>query len=164
MSDESKTSKRPDPMKCECLFWAGLWSKEELMGKKKHHPKCKYREENSNKTINTTMGNTELTFGQAIEALQKGNLVTRKEWGGSGAFIFLRPGDSLKVDTIVNRVKSLPDSVKAWYGYQFFGDDGFDIEIEFTPYLCMKGVDNKIINGWTPSQSDMLSDDWEIVS
>lgn len=31
------------------------------------------------------------TFGQALESLKRGHLVTRKGWNGKGMFIFMRP-------------------------------------------------------------------------
>ena len=52
------------------------------------------------------------TFGQALESLKRGHLVTRKGWNGKGMFIFMRPEDSLPTNMIVNQVKSLPESFK----------------------------------------------------
>lgn len=52
------------------------------------------------------------TFGQALESLKRGHLVTRKGWNGKGMFIFMRPEDCLPTETVVNHVKSLPESFK----------------------------------------------------
>ncbi|MCS2316064.1 DUF2829 domain-containing protein [Phocaeicola vulgatus] len=101
------------------------------------------------------------TFGQALESLKRGHLVTRKGWNGKGMFIFMRPEDSLPTNMIVNQVKSLPESFKIWVSDNY-GDSETD-KIKFTAYLCMKAADGTIVNGWLASQTDMLANDWVIV-
>ena len=54
--------------------------------------------------------NTVMKFGEALEAVKEGKLIARSGWNGKGMFVFQRPEDWLSTDTIVNRVKSLPDS------------------------------------------------------
>ena len=56
-----------------------------------------------------------LNFGEAIEAVKEGKLISREGWNGKGMFVFMRPSDELSVDMIVNKVKSLPDSVKKFF-------------------------------------------------
>jgi hypothetical protein len=114
---------------------------------------------------------TNLNFGQAIEALKEGKRVARDGWNGKGMFIFERPADELSVDFIINKVKSLPKSLKDYYISQFAftinekenGKSPEDIKVKFTPYLCMKAADGTIVNGWLASQTDMLSEDWCIL-
>lgn len=101
------------------------------------------------------------TFGQALESLKRGHLVTRKEWNGKDMFIFMRPEDCLSTTMIVNQVKSLPESFKKWVADNH-GDSITD-KIKFTAYLCMKADDGTVINGWLASQTDMLSNDWILV-
>lgn len=101
------------------------------------------------------------TFGQALESLKRGHLVTRKGWNGKGMFIFMRPEDSLPTNMIVNQVKSLPESFKKWVSDNH-GDSDTD-KIKFTAYLCMKAADGTVVNGWLASQTDMLANDWMIV-
>lgn len=100
------------------------------------------------------------TFGQALESLKRGHLVTRKGWNGKGMFIFMRPEDSLPTNMIVNQVKSLPESFKIWVSDNY-GDAETD-KIKFTAYLCMKAADGTVVNGWLASQTDMLANDWMI--
>ncbi|HKK82012.1 MAG TPA: DUF2829 domain-containing protein [Prolixibacteraceae bacterium] len=102
-----------------------------------------------------------LNFGQAIDALKQGKRVSRKGWNGKGMFLFMRTGDTLTFD-IVEKDKSLPQSLKDW-AYSKGINEGIT-EFHFTPYICMKSSDNTIVNGWLASQTDMLSEDWEIVS
>lgn len=108
-----------------------------------------------------------LTFGQAIEAAKEGKLIARKGWNGKNMFVFMRPSDELTPSFIVDKVKSLPQSLKdrinREYGDETHYVSGEEIKIKFTAYLCMKAADGTIVNGWLASQTDMLSEDWEIL-
>ena len=84
-------------------------------------------------------------------------------------FIFMRPADELNIDFVIDRVKSLPQSVKDYYLQDITNERGerapadeYDT-IKFTAYICMKAADGSIVNGWLASQTDMLSEDWEIL-
>ena len=99
------------------------------------------------------------TFGQAIGSLKRGFLVRRKGWNGKGMFLFLRPFDSLNDGFIIDTVKSLPWSFKAWVK----AHPNAEGERFFTQYICMKAADGSIVNGWNATQVDMLSDDWVLV-
>lgn len=96
-----------------------------------------------------------LNYGQALEAAKRGKRIARSGWNGKGMFVFMRPSDVLSAD-FLPVVKSLPDTVKV-----FLAEKGEDVE--FLAYLCMYAADGKIVNGWLPSQTDMLSEDWEIL-
>ena len=108
-----------------------------------------------------------LNFGQAIEAVKNGKLISREGWNGKAMFVFQRPEDSLDVDTIAHKVKSLPNSVKAYFAAKTNPSDTNRLDgstlIKFTAYLCMKAADGTIVNGWLASQTDMLSNDWCIL-
>lgn len=103
-----------------------------------------------------------MNFGQALEEVKKGNLVTREGWNGKGMFIFQRPEDTLPI-TILLGAKSLPKSVKDYYELknQPIVENNLP-KIKFTAYLCMKAADDTIVNGWLASQTDMLSEDWQL--
>lgn len=96
-----------------------------------------------------------LSYGAALEALKKGERVSRKGWNGKGMFIFQRPGDTLPAE-IIEKVKSLPDSVKGFLAQK-------KQSVDFLPYLCMYIATGQVVNGWLPSQTDMLSEDWCIL-
>lgn len=102
-------------------------------------------------------------FGQAIEAVKEGKLIAREGWNGKGMFVFQRPEDSIEVDTIVHKIKSLPDDLKAWFAQQTENVLKGDSKVTFTAYLCMKAADGSIVNGWLASQTDMLAEDWCIL-
>ena len=101
----------------------------------------------------------QMNFGKALELVKTGKLVSRKDWVYEGKFIFIRPADKLDLEVVVNVVKSLPQKVKDYYAQ----DLDFDFEegkVEFTSYLCLKDENSRIVNGWAPSQEDLLCDDW----
>lgn len=82
----------------------------------------------------------EMNFGLALNALKRDSQVTRAGWNGEGMWL------GLVEDTYaINFMKG-----KEIHGYSNH------------PYIVMKTVDGKIVP-WTPSQTDMLAEDWEIV-
>ena len=103
----------------------------------------------------------QMNFGKALELVKTGKLVSRKDWVYEGKFIFLRPLDRLDLEVVVNVVKSLPQKVKDYYAQELdFYFEECEGKVEFTSYLCLKDENGRIVNGWTPSQEDLLSDDW----
>ena len=91
------------------------------------------------------------TFGDAIEALKQGKRVAREGWNGK--FLFLLPAS----DGIPTKVIHDP-ALRAVIESEVGGDT-------FDAYggIRMFTADKKILTGWLASQTDMLSDDWEIV-
>lgn len=106
-----------------------------------------------------------LSYGEAIEAVKEGKLIYRNGWNGKGMYVFMRPEDELSINFLVHVVKSLPNAVKAFYANLSLTVEGFggDDKITFHAYLCLKAADNSIVNGWTASQTDMLANDWNVL-
>lgn len=100
------------------------------------------------------------TFGQAIGSLKNGFLVRRQGWNGKGMFLFMRPFDTLLDQMIVEQVMSLPWNFKEWVRHH----PNETHQRFFCSYICLKAADGTIVNGWLPSQTDMLTDDWELVN
>lgn len=107
-----------------------------------------------------------MNFGEALELLKQGQMVTRTGWNGKNMFIFMRPADELHITFVAKGIKSLPQSVKDYYAQDLLDENGQPFEssetdvVKFTSYLCMKAADGTIVNGWLASQTDMLSEDW----
>ena len=78
-----------------------------------------------------------MTFGLAIEALKKGEYVARKGWNGKGMFLFLAHGEDIQ------KCVGIPD--------------------QCVDVICMKTAQDTVVFGWLASQTDMLSEDWQIV-
>lgn len=93
-----------------------------------------------------------MNFGQAIEALKAGSKVARKGWNGRGMWLILVPGTA---------DAQLRDGTpyKAALGADY---------CEILPHIDMWTVNadgrRAMLPGWLASQTDMLSDDWEIVT
>lgn len=98
-----------------------------------------------------------LGFDFAILALKNGKRVKRSSWKGKDKYVFMRPEDTLSVETIVEKVKSLPQSVK-----DFFTGKPADQEVKFTKYLCYVSGDGTVVNGWTPSIIDLMAEDYTL--
>jgi len=86
-----------------------------------------------------------MKFSTALDHLLAGGKATRRGWNGSGMFLFLVPGSTFKV--------SRPP---------LLGIYGEGHVIHYRPHIDMKTVDDSIVT-WVASQSDLLSDDWELV-
>lgn len=110
-----------------------------------------------------------ISFGAALEVAKLGGRIARQGWNGKGMFVFMRPADELHVDMVIDKVKSLPQSVKDYYLQDVTGENGQRLvadendRVKFTAYLCLKAADGTIVNGWLASQSDMLSNDWIVL-
>lgn len=89
---------------------------------------------------------TQFDFSFALFCLKEGNKVARKGWNGKGMFIFLVQGSTFKV----NRPPLL-------------GIYPEGTEIEYCPHVDMRTADGKIVP-WLASQTDLMAEDWEIVS
>ncbi len=91
-----------------------------------------------------------MTFGLAIEALKRGSKVARKGWNGKGMFLWLKPAATVKSEWCKDpMLKGLADA------------NGGSIEALGT--ICMYTAQHQILSGWLASQTDILSEDWEVV-
>lgn len=92
-----------------------------------------------------------MNFGQALEALKLGSKIARKGWNGKGMFLFLLPAGKIPKTAIHDpALKSVLENN---------GKDHF----EALGSIRMKTADDKILTGWLASQTDLLSEDWQIV-
>jgi hypothetical protein len=103
---------------------------------------------------------TNLTFGQAIEALRIGKRASREGWNGKGMFLFIRPAFKTNLIEMLG-FNSIPKNVKDYYELKHQPSSiENNPEITFSGYICMKAADDSIVNGWLASQTDMLAEDW----
>lgn len=96
---------------------------------------------------------SEMTFGQAIEAMKQGKKVARKGWNGKGMWLCVPLCDGPKYIPATG-IWGKPN---AEYAEQNGGT------VKVMPYITMKAADGSIVMGWLASQTDMLSNDWIIV-
>lgn len=91
-----------------------------------------------------------MNFGKAIEALKEGKKVARKGWNGKGMYLWLMQPATVKAEWC-----------KEPHLKQLAEQNGGEIEALGT--IRMLTADKKILTGWLASQTDILSEDWEIV-
>lgn len=80
----------------------------------------------------------DMSFGQAIEALKRGERVARAGWNGKGMWLMLVPAN-------------LADAVAFQYA-----------ALDALPWIGMKTDDEKFVP-WLASQAEMLAEDWFII-
>jgi len=88
--------------------------------------------------------NTNLNFGQAIEAAKKGKRVARTGWNGSGMFAYIVPSNSYPAQTGV---------AKEYWGEKL---------VPYRQYWALKTAQEDVAT-WSPSGSDSLAEDWVIL-
>lgn len=86
-----------------------------------------------------------MTFGDAIIILKQGGKVTRAGWNGKGMWLKLFHAGHVSDDALANSLgTSYEDTPTA------------------VSYIAMKTADNKLIP-WLASQTDVLSEDWQLI-
>ena len=86
-----------------------------------------------------------MNFGKAIEALKQGKKVTRKGWNRKKMFLYYVPACRYTARTEFE--KSIANE---------------ECNVQYGPYIAMKTAQGNVVP-WLASQTDMLSEDWEIV-
>ena len=113
-------------------------------------------------TLNELIEKTEgLTFGAALQLLKAGRMVQRKGWNGKGMFLFIHPEFSCSLEAFL-KIVSVPESVKSKI-VDVLETENLNPTYKFTAYVSMFAADRTIVNGWVPSQPDVLATDWQIV-
>lgn len=95
-----------------------------------------------------------MTFGDAIVALKAGQRVARAGWNGKGMWLALSgslEGRQIPAGQFWNTHNA--DHARAQGG-----------AAKVLPCITMKTADNAILMGWLASQTDMLAEDWTIVT
>lgn len=86
-----------------------------------------------------------MNFGEALDSLKSGKKVARTGWNGQGMFLYYVPASAYAPCTAIAKT--------------FVNENGL---VPYGAYIAMKTVDGTVVP-WLASQTDMLSDDWEIV-
>lgn len=83
-----------------------------------------------------------MNFGEAIEALKKGNNVQREGWNGKGMHIYLE-----------NHFNCLVGK-----------GGGLEHTRKYLPVICMYTAQQTHQPGWNASTADVLAEDWQIAN
>jgi hypothetical protein len=93
------------------------------------------------------------TFGQALEAMRAGHLVSRAGWVGKGLRVFMQVPSEVPSE-VIHRMTSLPVAAKALAMER-------GRPLRYSNQFALLFPDNTV-NGWVPSSSDALATDWTI--
>jgi len=102
-----------------------------------------------------------LSFGQAVDAVKAGNKIARDGWNGKGLFVFMQVPSEINKE-IVPKMQSLPQSVKDEFERRFTDTESQVSAIYYDNQLAIVNSSN-LINGWAPSVSDALANDWFVL-
>lgn len=92
-----------------------------------------------------------LTFSQALTALKNGRSISREGWNGKKIFVYINKGSrDFSLDKL-GYIENIPANLFN------MGDEG---TVTRLPYINMKNASGAIVTGWTPSQTDLLAEDW----
>lgn len=94
-----------------------------------------------------------MDFGEALKALKEGKKVARRGWNGRNMYIYLTRGHkvSSKDWSAKDQVHEMTDHERLSGG------------VTVLPHIDMYSAHGERVIGWLASQTDMLSDDWEII-
>jgi hypothetical protein len=100
-----------------------------------------------------------MDFGEALRLLKAGYRVQREGWNGKGMFLFLLPAGKVPFSAIHDsRLRTVLET-------ELIDDEGkFPGEFEALGSIRMWTADKKILTGWLASQTDMLSEDWNVLT
>lgn len=94
-----------------------------------------------------------MTFGEALEALKAGKKVARAGWNGKGMYLWLLPAAEIKKEWC--RDERL---------LECFGESDTLLALGSIRMYTHDSTDRTaVLTGWLASQSDMLREDWYIV-
>ncbi len=93
-----------------------------------------------------------LSFGHAIEAMKRGEKVSRAGWNGKGMWVIYNKGSEGQTHAMFD------GSV-----YKKHGVDACEILPHFDMYTINAEGRRAMLPGWLASQSDMNANDWGIV-
>lgn len=95
-------------------------------------------------------------FGSALVALKAGKCVARRGWNGKGMFLFLLPAGTVPT-------RAIHDPALRAVIEREVGGDTFEALGSIRMWTTNSEGRKAVLTGWLASQTDMLSEDWEII-
>lgn len=87
-----------------------------------------------------------MDFGTAIQNLKNGARIARQGWNGKNMYVFLAEGQSIEFTT--------PADMSEFK----------DQEVEVSDLMVLRTAQGTLQPGWLATQSDILAEDWYVVS
>ncbi len=86
------------------------------------------------------------------ECIENGKKITRKDWNGKDMFVYYTPGRKIPANTWDDRGDIKLTDHERLVGY-----------VEVLGHLDMYNAQGQRVIGWLASQTDLTSDQWEIL-
>ena len=94
-----------------------------------------------------------MKFSEALEKCIAGARITRRDWNGKGRFVYYIPPHDVRIEDWENRSGNTP-----------LTDKEKEIGcVRIAGHFDMYNAQNIRIIGWLASQTDMSSDEWEVI-
>lgn len=103
--------------------------------------------------------NNYMTFGKALEELNKGAFVARSGWNGKGMFIYKVEASDPTLEQLRGRCRDAIDYANSRDNEMHSTQE----KTHINAHIDMKAADGSIVVGWLASQTDMQADDWYVV-
>jgi len=87
-----------------------------------------------------------MKFYEVLKSVMEGNKAYRKGWNGKNMFIYLENG------SVIPKSKVNNDTLRFSLT---------DKEVTINPHIDLKNSKGELQVGWSPSQEDLLADDWQ---
>ena len=96
-----------------------------------------------------------MDFGEALRELKNGRKLARKGWNGyrKGMYIYLVDGQDVSVYKWNERTPAQATTIS----------ERMNNVVKIMPHIDMVTATGERVIGWLASQTDMLSDDWEVI-
>ena len=94
-----------------------------------------------------------MKFSEALEKCIAGARITRRDWNGKGMFVYYIPPHEVRIEDWENRSGNTPLTDKE-------KEVGC---VRIAGHFDMYNAQNIRIIGWLASQTDMSSDEWEVI-
>ena len=96
-----------------------------------------------------------MDFGEALRELKNGRKLARKGWNGyrKGMYIYLVDGQDVPVYKWIERTPAQATTIT----------ERMNNVVKILPHIDMVTATGERVIGWLASQTDMLSDDWEVI-
>lgn len=104
---------------------------------------------------------TNANFSEAIKALKEGKRVRCQEWPLDKKFIFQQVPSTIG-SAIVPKMQSLPQTVRDYFQSTFEDESAQIDHISYSNQIALVGLSN-LVEAYSPSCRDILSDYWEIL-
>lgn len=99
-----------------------------------------------------------MTFGLAIEAMNKGYCVARKGWEGKNLFVY-KQIPSVIDSAVIPKMQSIQKQAKIF----LLNKSKEPIRYENEMILVKNTDGTRILNSWVASSSDTFAEDWKII-